>query len=325
MKVLVTGSAGFIGFHLVKRLLAEGHVVTGFDAMTTYYDPVLKQARLDTLNRHNGFQQVTALLEDRDALLRAASDLGPDIIVHLAAQAGVRYSLENPRAYIDSNLVGSWSLLDVAKEVKPKHLMLASTSSIYGANAKVPFAESDKADEPLSLYAATKKGMESMAHAYAHLHDLPTTAFRFFTVYGPWGRPDMAIFKFTRAILEGTPIDVYGGGNMRRDFTYVDDLVEAILRLLPLAPERSASLAVPFRVVNIGGGQPQGLLAFIKTLEQAIGKPSIRNILPMQAGDVPQTYAAPDVLEQLIGYKPSTGLAEGVAAFVAWYRCYYKV
>lgn len=323
MKVLVTGSAGFIGFHLVRRLLAEGHVVTGFDAMTPYYDPSLKEARLAELRKHNGFMQVTAKLEDRDALLKAASDLQPGIIVHLAAQPGVRYSLENPRAYVDSNLVGSWSLLDVAKEVKPRHLMLASTSSIYGANPKVPFAEDDKADEPLSLYAATKKGMEAMAHAYAHLHMLPTTAFRFFTVYGPWGRPDMAIFKFTRAIIEGQPIDVYGGGNMRRDFTYVDDLVEAILRLAPLPP--LAETGVPYRVVNIGGGQPQGLMEFIAALEEIIGKKAIRNMLPMQPGDVPQTYAAPDRLAQLTGYTPATPLRDGLKAFVDWYRGYYKV
>ncbi|MCB1377029.1 MAG: NAD-dependent epimerase/dehydratase family protein [Alphaproteobacteria bacterium] len=323
MRALVTGSAGFIGFHLCRRLLAEGYEVTGFDAMTAYYDPRLKEARLAALGTSGRFTQIIGKLEDSDALLRATETAVPDVIVHLAAQAGVRYSFENPRAYVDSNLVGSWSLLEAARQVKPKHLMLASTSSIYGANPKVPFAESDKADEPLSLYAATKKGMEAMAHAYAHLHEIPTTAFRFFTVYGPWGRPDMALFKFTKAILAGEPIEVYGGGQMRRDFTFVEDLVEAIMRLAPLAPARSERLAVPYQVVNIGGGQPVGLIDFIETLEAALGKPSIRKLLPMQPGDVPQTYAAPDVLVSLTGYKPTTPLRDGVRAFVDWYRSYY--
>jgi UDP-glucuronate 4-epimerase len=244
----------------------------------------------------------------------------PDIIVHLAAQAGVRYSLENPKAYVDSNLIGSWNVLELAKKVKPNHLLLASTSSIYGANPKIPFEETDKADEPLSLYAATKKGMEAMAHAYAHLYQLPTTAFRFFTVYGPWGRPDMALFKFTDAILGGRPIDVYGEGKMERDFTYVSDLIEAIARLMPLAPE---STPVPFRIVNIGGGQPVGLMAFIETLERVLGKQSIRNMLPMQQGDVPRTFASPEFLKQLTGYSPQTGLAQGMSAFTSWYRDYY--
>ena len=325
MKILATGSAGFIGYHLCMRLLAEGHEVTGFDAMTPYYDPGLKQARLARLQRHNGFAFVLGRLEEDGALIRAVEDAQPDVIVHLAAQPGVRYSLENPRVYIDSNLVGSWQLLELAKAVKPKHLMLASTSSIYGANPKVPFAETDKADEPLSLYAATKKGMEAMAHAYAHLHAIPTTAFRFFTVYGPWGRPDMAIFRFTRAIIEGRPIEVYGAGEMRRDFTYVDDLVEAILRLMPLAPARGGASAAPYRVVNIGGGQPIGLIDFIETLERMIGTPSIRKFLPMQPGDMPQTYASPELLVKLTGYRPSTRLEDGVAAFVGWFRDYYKV
>lgn len=325
MRFLITGSAGFIGFHLCRRLLNEGHEVVGFDAMTPYYDPALKEARLALLKGSNGFHQVIGRLEDRDALLAAARLAAPDVIVHLAAQPGVRYSLENPRAYVDSNLTGSWSLLDVAREVGPKHVMLASTSSIYGANPKVPFAESDKADAPLSLYAATKKGMEAMAHAYAHLYHMPVTAFRFFTVYGPWGRPDMAIFKFTRAILEGSPIEVYGGGKMRRDFTYVDDLVEAVLRLVPQAPERSDAMPVPYRVVNIGGGQPESLPDFIAAIEMATGKTAIQTMLPMQPGDVPQTFAAPDLLVDLTGYKPATPLSEGVARFVAWYRGHYRI
>jgi UDP-glucuronate 4-epimerase len=320
VRYLITGSAGFIGYHLSQRLLDEGHHVTGFDAMTPYYEVSLKEARNGLLVRHSGFTATFGKLEDADALNRAADVAKPDIIVHLAAQAGVRYSLENPRAYVDSNLIGSWNMLELAKNVKPNHLLLASTSSIYGANPKIPFEETDKADEPLSLYAATKKGMEAMAHAYAHLYQLPTTAFRFFTVYGPWGRPDMALFKFTDAILGGRPIDVYGEGKMERDFTYISDLIEAIARLMPLAP---ASAPVPFRVVNIGGGQPVGLMAFIETLERVLGRQSIRNMLPMQQGDVPRTFASPELLKQLTGYCPQTGLAQGMSAFTSWYRDYY--
>lgn len=320
MRYLISGSAGFIGYHLSQRLLDEGHQVTGFDAMTPYYDVSLKEARNRLLVRHSSFTAAFGKLEDADALNRAADLAKPDIIVHLAAQAGVRYGLENPKAYIDSNLIGSWNVLELAKKVKPSHLLLASTSSIYGANPKIPFEETDKADEPLSLYAATKKGMEAMAHAYAHLYQLPTTAFRFFTVYGPWGRPDMALFKFTKAILGGWPIDVYGEGKMERDFTYVSDLIEAITRLMPLAPP---STPVPFRVVNIGGGQPVGLLAFIETLERVLGRQSIRNMLPMQQGDVPRTFASPELLKKLTGYSPQTGLAQGMSAFTSWYRDYY--
>ena len=320
MRYLITGSAGFIGFHLARRLLDEGHHVTGFDAMTPYYDVTLKEARNALLERHSGFTAVSGQLEDAAALNRAADAAMPDIIVHLAAQAGVRYSLENPRVYIDSNLIGSWNVLELAKRVKPQHLLLASTSSIYGANPKVPFEESDKADEPMSLYAATKKGMEAMAHAYANLHRLPTTAFRFFTVYGPWGRPDMALFKFTDAILSGRPIEVYGEGKMERDFTYVSDLIEAIMRLMLLQP---TSTPVPFRIVNIGGGQPIGLMTFIETLERVLDKKAIRNMLPMQQGDVPRTFASPELLRQLTGYCPQTGLAQGMSAFTSWYRDYY--
>jgi len=321
MKVLVTGSAGFIGYHLAQRLLAEGHRVTGFDAMTSYYDVTLKEARHAALSRFEGFNAVIGRLEDEACLMRAVESAEPEVIVHLAAQAGVRYSLENPRAYVDSNIVGSFNLLEAARQAKPRHLLLASTSSVYGANLKVPFAESDRADGPLSLYAATKKGMEAMAYAYAHLHGIPTTAFRFFTVYGPWGRPDMALFKFTDAILAGRPIDVYGEGRMERDFTYVGDLIEAVIRLVPLVPPAAP---VPFRVINIGGGQPVGLLAFIDTLEQALGRKAIRKMLPMQAGDVPRTFASPDLLKALTGYCPAMPLAEGVAAFVDWYRAYYR-
>jgi len=331
MRFLITGTAGFIGFHLAKRLLDAGHFVTGFDGMTQYYDVRLKEARHAILERSNGFRAVIGLLEDAAALKQAAELAEPEVIVHLAAQAGVRYSLENPKAYVDANLTGSWNVLELAKACEVKHLMLASTSSVYGANDKVPFAESDKTDEPLTLYAATKKAMEAMAHSYAHLWKIPTTAFRFFTVYGPWGRPDMALFKFVDAIEKGEAIDVYGEGKMRRDFTYVEDLVEAIIRLVPVAPSDdnrvtteglidTLSKQAPFRIVNIGGGQPVGLLDFIAAIEQALGKPAIRNLLPMQKGDVPQTYAAPDLLKALTGYVPQTDVPTGVRNFVEWYR-----
>ncbi len=331
MRFLITGTAGFIGFHLAKRLLDAGHFVTGFDGMTQYYDVRLKEARHALLERSNGFRAVIGQLEDAAALRQAAELAEPEVIIHLAAQAGVRYSLENPKAYVDANLTGSWNVLELAKACEVKHLMLASTSSVYGANDKVPFAESDKTDEPLTLYAATKKAMEAMAHSYAHLWKIPTTAFRFFTVYGPWGRPDMALFKFVDAIEKGEAIDVYGEGKMRRDFTYVEDLVEAIVRLVPVAPSEdnrvtaegvtdTLSRQAPFRIVNIGGGQPVGLLDFIAAIEQALGKPAVRNLLPMQKGDVPQTYAAPDLLRELTGYVPQTDVPTGVRNFVEWYR-----
>jgi len=332
---LVTGTAGFIGFHLARRLLADGHSVTGFDGMTKYYDVALKEARLARLRPFERFRQVTGMLEDRAALDAAAALERPDVIVHLAAQAGVRYSLENPRAYVDSNLVGSWNVLELARALRPRHLLLASTSSIYGANEKVPFAETDRADEPMTLYAATKKSMELMAHSYAHLYTVPTTAFRFFTVYGPWGRPDMAPIKFADAILDGRPIDVYGEGKMSRDFTYVEDIVEAIARLaevLPLEESRvrapgvvdTLSAGAPFRVVNIGGGQPVGLMTFIETMERALGRPALRNYLPMQPGDVPRTFASTELLSHLTGFVPKVGLEEGIAAFVKWYRDWRK-
>lgn len=331
MRYLITGTAGFIGFHLARRLLDEGHFVVGFDAMTPYYDVALKERRHAILAQSNGFRPVIARLEDRAALDAAAALAEPDVIVHLAAQAGVRYSLENPQAYVDSNLVGSFNVLELARAIQPQHLLLASTSSVYGANAKIPFAELDRADEPLTLYAATKKAMELMAHSYAHLFRVPTTAFRFFTVYGPFGRPDMALFKFVAAILKGEPIDIYGEGRMSRDFTYVDDLVEGIVRLAALPPSEANRVAAidtlshegPYRTVNIGGGQPVELIRFVETVEAAVGRPALRNMLPMQAGDVPRTFAAPDLIEALTGYKPQTPIKAGVARFVEWYRDYY--
>ncbi len=331
MNYFITGTAGFVGFHLARRLLADGHRVTGFDGMTPYYDVNLKRRRHAILSAHAGFSEVIGRLEDAEALSRALDGAQADIVVHLAAQAGVRYSLENPQAYVDSNLTGSWNLLEAVRRAAPRHLLLASSSSIYGANGKVPFAETDRADEPLTLYAATKKSMEVMAHSQAHLHRIPTTAFRFFTVYGPWGRPDMALFKFVDAILHGRPIEIYGEGRMSRDFTFIDDLIEGIVRLADLPPdeanrvtrpdvEDSLSQQAPFRVVNIGGGQPIELLRFVDTVESAIGKPAIRRMLPMQKGDVPRTYASAELLEALTGYRPATSVAVGVRAFVDWYR-----
>jgi UDP-glucuronate 4-epimerase len=329
---LVTGAAGFIGYHLSRRLLEQGHTVTGFDGMTSYYDVQLKRARVALLAEMDGFRIVEAMLDDRRALEAAAEIACPDVIIHLAAQAGVRYSLEQPQTYIASNLVGSWHVLELARELRPAHLLMASTSSVYGANAKVPFCERDRADEPLSLYAATKKGMEALAHSYSALFDIPSTMFRFFTVYGPWGRPDMALFKFVEAIERGQPIDVYGHGAMARDFTYVDDLIDAIVRLVPLAPAigcanpgelDSLSASAPFRSVNIGGGQPVALMDFIAMVEHCLGRKAALNMLDMQPGDVPRTFADPALLRTLTGYVPQTSMRAGVDAFVHWYRSYY--
>jgi UDP-glucuronate 4-epimerase len=334
MRFLITGTAGFIGFHLARRLLDDGHFVTGFDGMTSYYDVKLKEARHAMLGRSNGFKAVIGMLEDKATLDRAAEIAEPEVIIHLAAQAGVRYSIENPRAYVDANLVGSFNVLEIAREAGVQHLLMSSTSSVYGANETMPFLETDKADEPLSLYAATKKAMEVMAHSYAHIHHVPTTLFRFFTVYGPWGRPDMALFKFVKAIREGKPIDVYGHGQMGRDFTYIDDLVEAIVRLVGAvpAPENrvvaegvtdTLSRVAPHRIVNIAGGQPTPLMDFIRTIEEALSQKAEINYMDMQPGDVPQTFAAAGLLEALTGYKPATPVSVGVPAFVQWYRDYH--
>jgi len=328
MRVFVTGAAGFIGFHLSRRLLSEGCEVDGYDGMTPYYDVGLKEARWAELGRFPRFRGRIAALEDA-AALAAFAEPKPDVVVHLAAQAGVRYSLENPRAYVDANLVGTFNVLELARGVR--HLLVASTSSVYGANAATPFRETDRADHPLTLYAATKKAGEDMAHAYAHLWKTPTTVFRFFTVYGPWGRPDMALFKFVAATLRGEPIDVYGEGRMQRDFTYIDDLVEAVRRLIDLPPQEGASVgpldslspAAPYRVVNIGGGRPVGLMAFIDAIERALGRKIERRLLPMQKGDAPTTWASPDLLRALTGYVPTTDVETGVRAFVEWYRGAY--
>jgi UDP-glucuronate 4-epimerase len=332
MRVLVTGAAGFIGFQLSRRLLGLGSEVHGYDGMTPYYDVRLKEARWAELCRSEGFRGCIAMLEDEAALRRFADAARPDVIVHLAAQAGVRYSLENPRAYVDANLVGTYNVMELARTHAVQHFLVASTSSVYGANAAMPFRETDRTDHPLTLYAATKKATEDMAHSYAHLWKIPTTAFRFFTVYGPWGRPDMALFKFVEATLRSEPIDVYGHGEMKRDFTYVDDLVEAIVRLIekppregePVRPMDSLSPAAPYRVVNIGGGQPVGLLPFIDAIEKALGLPIARRFLDMQKGDVPATWASPDLLRALTGYVPTTNVETGVTTFVEWYRGFYE-
>jgi UDP-glucuronate 4-epimerase len=331
MKVFVTGAAGFIGFHLTRRLLADGHQVMGYDGMTDYYDPELKAQRLALLKRSDSFAIVAAMLEDKAALDAAVSGFAPDSIVHLAAQAGVRYSLTNPEAYVGSNLVGTFNLLEAAKAARPRHLLLASTSSVYGGNTGMPFAEADRTDFPVSLYAATKKAGEAMSHSYAHLFKLPTTCFRFFTVYGAWGRPDMALFKFVSAIEKGEPIEVYGEGRMRRDLTDVADLVEGIVRLLPAVPEEghpittagvtdSLSPVAPWRSVNIAGGQPVELMAFITAIERALGKQANKVMRPMQQGDVVATYADPGLLKALTGFAPATDVDTVVSRFVEWYR-----
>jgi UDP-glucuronate 4-epimerase len=330
MRVFVTGTAGFIGYHLAKLLLAEGHRVHGLDGMTDYYDVALKRRRHAMLLQTPGFTATEAMLEDQATLDRVADDFAPEVIVHLAAQAGVRYSLQNPRAYIDANIIGTFNVMEAARRLKVAHLLMASTSSVYGANAQMPYAEADKADTQMSFYAATKKANEAMGHAYAHLHALPTTMFRFFTVYGPWGRPDMALFKFTEAILAGRPIDVYNHGAMWRDFTYVDDLVRAIRLLIDAVPGGaetavagdSLSPVAPYRVVNIGNSEKVRLTDFIEAIEAATGRTATRNLMPMQPGDVPATWADATLLQTLTGYRPQTDVREGVARFVEWWRGY---
>lgn len=333
-KVLVTGSAGFIGFHLSQLLLQEGFAVAGYDGMTDYYDVTLKQRRHQLLLQNEHFTAAEGMLEDFDRLQALCLAEQPDVIVHLAAQAGVRYSIENPRAYIESNITGTFNVMECARELGVDHLLMASTSSVYGANEDMPFAETHPADHPLTIYAATKKANEAMGHSYASLWDLPVTMFRFFTVYGPWGRPDMALFKFTKGIIEGTPIDVYNHGEMWRDFTYVEDLVRGIRLLIDAVPERpssreaiaegdSLSPAAPFRIVNIGNSDKVRLEDFIDAIEREVGRKALRNYMPMQPGDVPATWADASLLKTLTGYAPQTGFAEGVKKFVAWYRDYY--
>ena len=332
VRVFVTGTAGFIGYHLVQRLLATGHTVMGYDGMTDYYDVSLKLKRHAMLSEHEGFVHVEAMLEDKVSLDAAVDGFQPEIIVHLAAQAGVRYSLENPRAYVDANIIGSFNVLEAARRVNVDHLLMASTSSVYGGSADMPFREDQRADSQLTMYAATKKANESMAHAYAHLWKLPITMLRFFTVYGTWGRPDLALFKFVDAILKDEPIDIYNHGDMYRDFTYVDDVVEAI-RLLSQKPPQTGndaeqnrmgvSLSAPFRVVNIGNSSKVRLIDFIEAIEASLGRKAIRNYLPMQKGDVPATLADCSLLREITGFQPAVAYQDGIARFVQWFRTYY--
>ena len=323
---LVTGSAGFIGYHLCRRLLDDGFRVVGLDSLNAYYDVRLKERRHAMLAGHPAFRPVIGKVEDPGRLAGLMAE-GPDVVVHLAAQAGVRWSIDHPRDYVEANLLGTFELLEAARTRPPAHLLMASTSSVYGANTAMPYAETDRADTQMSFYAATKKATEAMAHSYAHLYGLPVTMFRFFTVYGPWGRPDMALFKFTRAILRGEPIEVYNHGDMRRDFTYVDDLVEGIRRLIDAVPGTappvegdSLSPVAPFRVVNVGNSAPVPLTDFIAAIEAATGRRAIRRLMPMQPGDVPATWASGDLLHRLTGYAPTVPVAEGVRRFVEWYR-----
>ena len=329
-RAFVTGTAGFIGFHLARRLLADGWVVHGFDGMTDYYDVALKRRRHAILNQSPGFAATEAMLEDVAALDAAADAARPDVIVHLAAQAGVRYSLENPRAYVDANVVGTFNVMEAARRHAVSHLLMASTSSVYGANEAMPFRENEKADTPLTIYAATKKATEAMGHSWAHIHDLPITMFRFFTVYGPWGRPDMALFKFADAMLQGRPIKVYNHGEMYRDFTYVEDLVRAVALLIDAVPVRPAdgvvpdgdslSPVAPYRVVNIGNSGKVRLMDFIEALEAELGLVAEKTMMPMQTGDVPATWADAALLRRLTGYAPATDYREGVRRFVEWLR-----
>ncbi len=334
-KILITGAAGFIGFHLAVRLLEQGHDVVGIDNINDYYPVELKNGRLSKLDGYSNFTFIKADIADRTAMKALFEDEAFELVVHLAAQAGVRYSLENPNAYIDSNLVGFANILEGCRHHPVKHLVYASSSSVYGANTKMPFSVEDFVDNPVSLYAATKKSNELMAHSYAHLYRIPTTGLRFFTVYGPWGRPDMAYFKFTKAILAGKTIDVYNHGAMKRDFTYIDDIVEGIVRVMenpakPQIKDKDATLELykaspPYALYNIGNNQPVELGRFISVLENTLGQEAKKNMLPMQPGDVPATYADIDPLIKDVGFKPSTTIEEGLKNFVDWYTDYYSI
>ncbi|MCU0543733.1 MAG: NAD-dependent epimerase [Oscillatoriaceae cyanobacterium Prado104] len=326
MKILVTGAAGFVGYHLAQRLLSEGQQVCGIDNLNDYYDVNLKKARLSKLQPHSEFSFQHLDLSDRAAISQLFQDQKFDRVVHLAAQAGVRYSLQNPHAYADSNLMGFINILEGCRHSKVEHLVFASSSSVYGNNTKVPFAVSDNVDRPISLYAATKKANELMAHSYSHLYGLPVTGLRFFTVYGPWGRPDMAYFKFVKAIAENKPIDVYNFGKMQRDFTYIDDVIEGVVRVTDKPPQGSTQnpgSSAPYKIYNIGNNSPVELLAFIEVIEKAMGKTAVKNLLPMQPGDVPSTYADVDDLMADVGFKPSTPIEQGIHQFVEWYLDYY--
>ncbi|HEY9693635.1 MAG TPA: NAD-dependent epimerase [Oculatellaceae cyanobacterium] len=334
-KILVTGAAGFIGFHLSQRLLSRGDEVVGLDNLNNYYDVTLKKSRLTQLEGQPGFSFHQLDLGDREGIANLFTEQKFDVVVNLAAQAGVRYSLKNPHAYIDSNIVGFTNILEGCRHSQVKHLVYASSSSVYGANTKMPFSVHDNVDHPVSLYAASKKANELMAHTYSHLYNLPTTGLRFFTVYGPWGRPDMALFLFTKAILSGQPIDVFNYGKMRRDFTYIDDIVEGVVRVIDNipkpnldwssdAPDPGTSKA-PYKIYNIGNNQPVELIRFIEVLEDCLGKKAEKNLLPIQMGDVPATYADVDDLIKDVGFKPNTPIEKGIESFVNWYKSYYKI
>ena len=334
-KILITGAAGFIGYHLSKKLLENGREVVGLDNLNDYYDPKLKQARLEQLMKFSGFMNVNLDMADRQAMPDLFEQHQFDAVVNLAAQAGVRYSLINPHSYVDTNLVGFVNILEGCRHNKVKHLVYASSSSVYGANTNMPFSVHNNVDHPVSLYAASKKANELMAHSYSHLYNLPTTGLRFFTVYGPWGRPDMALFLFTKAILEDRPIDVFNNGNMERDFTYIDDIVEGVFRVIDRVPQPNqewsgdtpdpATSYCPWRIYNIGNNNKEKLMRYIEVLEECLGKTAKKNFLPMQAGDVPATYANVDDLVKDIDFKPSTSIEDGIRRFVDWYRDYYKV
>ncbi len=335
MRVVVTGSSGFIGNFLAQRLLERGDQVVGIDDHNDYYDVRLKEARLQRISSHPGFRHVQATIADRTAVERVFREFQPQRVVNLAAQAGVRYSTVNPYAYVDSNLVGFLNILECCRHNKIEHLVYASTSSVYGANTRQPFSVHDNVDHPMSLYAATKKANELLAHSYSSLYGLPTTGLRFFTVYGPWGRPDMALFKFTKSILADEPIDVFNYGNHRRDFTYVDDIVEGVIRVLDQVAQPnttwsgddpdSATSYAPYRLYNIGNNQPVELMKYIEVLESCLGKKAQKNLLPLQPGDVPDTYADVQDLVNDLGYRPQTSVETGIANFVKWYREYYQV
>ncbi|EPB3781852.1 NAD-dependent epimerase [Providencia stuartii] len=333
MKYLVTGSAGFIGFRLCQRLLDSGHEVVGIDNMNAYYDQGLKQSRLHILEQYPHFRFIPLDITDREKVVVLCTQEDFDRVIHLAAQAGVRYSLQNPFAYADSNLSGHLAILEGCRQANVKHLVYASSSSVYGMSEQTPFSTDMPTDHPVSLYAATKKANELMAHSYSHLYQLPTTGLRFFTVYGPWGRPDMALFKFTKAILAGEPIDVYNNGNLSCDFTFIDDIVEGVIRIsdiIPQADPENGSLSpaqsrAPYRLYNIGNGQPVKLTDFITALEKSLGKKAIKNFLPMQAGDVYTTWADTEDLFKVTGYRPQVSIEQGVQAFVDWYQSYYHL
>ena len=333
--ILVTGAAGFIGFHVAQRLLSTGSKVVGLDNLNDYYDPKLKEARLDILKRQSNFTFVKLNLADRDSVKSLFAQHRFPAVIHLAAQAGVRYSLQNPHAYVDANIEGFVNVLEGCRHGDCGHLLFASSSSVYGANTKLPFSVQDNVDHPISLYAASKKANELMAHAYSHLYKIPATGLRFFTVYGPWGRPDMAMFIFAKAILSGTPIRLFNHGNMRRDFTYIDDVVEAVVRLMDHPPRGNpawsgakpdpATSSAPWKIYNIGNNRPEELLHVVSLLEKELGRTAVREMLPMQPGDVPATYADIDDLARDVGFRPATTIEDGIARFAKWYRAYHKI